>query len=85
MFKLEKVFQNDDSGYILFSNFFFKITLTISLKKKFPIEYRIKAPMEIENTETIVPIICPNNIPEMIKIGEPKPSNATQITENIKK
>ena len=68
-----------------FSNFFFKITLTISLKKKFPIEYRIKAPMEIENTETIVPIICPNNIPEMIKIGEPKPSNATQITANIKK
>ena len=41
--------------------------------------------MEIENTETIVPIICPNNIPEMIKIGEPKPSNATQITANITK
>ena len=41
--------------------------------------------MEIEDTETKVPIICPNNNPEMINIGEPKPSNATQITANIKK
>ena len=39
--------------------------------------------MEIENTETIVPIICPNKIPEMIKIGVPKPSNAIQIIANI--
>ena len=68
-----------------FLNFFSKISFTKSLKKKSPMEYKIKAPMEIENTETIVPIICPNNIPEMIKIGEPKPSNATQITANITK
>ncbi len=30
MFKLEKVFQNDDSGYILFVNFFKSITLFIT-------------------------------------------------------
>ena len=41
--------------------------------------------MEIENTETIVPIICPNNIPEIIKIGEPKPNKVTQIMAKIKK
>ena len=41
--------------------------------------------MEIENTETKVPIFCPNNTPEMISKGEPKPSNVTQITANIKK
>ena len=66
-------------------NFFSKIDFTRSLKKKLPIEYNINAPIEIEITEIKVPIICPNNIPEIIKIGEPKPSKVTQITEKIKK
>ena len=30
MFRLEKVFQNDDSGYILFSNFIKSLTLLSS-------------------------------------------------------
>ena len=45
----------------------------------------LKYPIEIENTEIKVTITCPNNIPEIIKIGEPKPSKVTQITEKIKK
>ena len=56
-----------------------------SLKKKFPIEYKIKAPTEIEITEIRVPSIWPNNIPEIIKIGDPKPNNVTQIIANKKK
>ena len=31
MFRLEKVFQNDDSGYILFSNFIKSLTLFFHL------------------------------------------------------
>ncbi len=30
MFRLEKVFQNDDSGYILFSNFIKSLTLLVT-------------------------------------------------------
>ena len=30
MFRLEKVFQNDDSGYILFSNFLKSVILLIT-------------------------------------------------------
>ena len=56
-----------------------------SLKKKLPIEYNNKAPIEIEITETNVPIIFPNNIPDIIKIGEPKPSSVTQMIAKIKK
>ena len=56
-----------------------------SLKKKLPIKYNNNAPIEIEITETNVPRICPNNIPEMIKIGEPKPNNVTQIIAKTKK
>ena len=41
--------------------------------------------MEIENTETIVPIICPNSIPEIIKIGDAKPRSAIQIIAKKKK
>ena len=52
-----------------------------SLKKKLPIEYKIKAPTEIEITEIKVPNHWPNNIPEIIKIGEPNPSNTTQIMQ----
>ena len=47
-------------------------------------EYRTKAPIEIEITEIIVPSIWPNNIPDISKIGEPKPRRATQITAKIK-
>ena len=32
-----------------------------------------------------VPYHLPNNIPEKIKIGAPKPRRATQIIEKIKK
>ena len=39
-----------------FSNFFSKMDLTKSRKKKIPIEYKIKAPTEIEITEIKVPI-----------------------------
>ena len=68
-----------------FSNFFSKMDLTKSRKKKIPIEYRIKVPTEIETTEIKVPIHWPNNIPEIIKTGDPKPRSATQIIEKIKK
>ena len=67
------------------SNFFSSISLTKSLKKKFPIEYKNKAPKEIEIKEINVPTHLPNNIPEIIKIGEPKPRSTTQITAKIKK
>jgi hypothetical protein len=66
-------------------NFCSRIFFTISLKKKLAIEYSANAPIEIDKTETIVPIHLPNNIPEAIKIGEPKPNNVTQIIANIKK
>ena len=69
----------------IFIKFFFsKIDLTRSLKKKLPIEYNSRAPIEIEITETKVPIIFPNNIPDIIKMGEPKPSSVTQMIAKIK-
>ena len=46
--------------------------------------YKIKVPVEIDKTETRVPIIT-NKIPETSNSGEPKPINETQITENTKK
>ena len=61
------------------------VTFIISLKKNIPIEYKIKAPTDIEITETIVPIQWPNNTPEIIKMGDPKPRSVTQIIENTKK
>ena len=66
-------------------NFFSKIDFTRSLKKKLPIEYKISAPIEIEITEIRVPSICPNNIPEIIRRGEPKPSNVIQMMAKTKK
>ena len=48
-------------------------------------EYKAKAPTEIENTEITVPINLPNNIPEIINSGAPNPSSITQITAKIKK
>ena len=65
--------------------FFSNIDLTKSLKKKFPIEYSAKAPNESDNTDIAVPNHCPNNIPEIIKIGEPKPSKTTQTIPKMKK
>ena len=70
---------------INFSNFFSSIAFTKSLKKNIPIEYKIKAPQEIEVTDMRVPIHLPNKTPEIIKIGDPKPRSATQTTEKIKK
>ena len=66
-------------------NFFSNISFIKSLKKKFPIEYNAKAPIESDNTDKAVPSHCPNNIPEIIKIGDPKPSNTTQTIPKIKK
>ena len=68
-----------------FLNFASRIFFTASLKKKLAIEYNASAPIEIDKIETTVPIHLPNKIPEIIKIGAPKPSKATQIMENIKK
>ena len=68
-----------------FSNFFSKIFLINSLKKKFPIVYKTKAPKDIEITETIVPNHFPNIIPEIIKSGAPKPNSETHKIENKKK
>ena len=68
-----------------FLNFCSRIFFTISLKKKLAIEYNARAPIEIDMIETIVPIHLPNKIPEKIKIGDPKPSKATQIMANVKK
>ena len=67
------------------ANFLSNISLTKSLKKKFPIEYNAKAPIESDNTDIAVPNHCPNNIPEIIKIGEPNPSNITQTIPKMKK
>ena len=50
-----------------------------------PIEYNNKAPIEIEITETNVPIIFPNNIPDSNKSGDPNPKRIIHITEKIKK
>jgi hypothetical protein len=47
--------------------------------------YKLKAPIDIETVEIIVPIHFPNSIPDIKSIGEPKPSRTTQIIENIKK
>ena len=66
-------------------NFFSNISLTRSLKKKFPMEYNTRAPIESDNTDIAVPSHCPNNIPDIIKIGDPNPSNITQIIPKIKK
>jgi hypothetical protein len=54
------------------------------LKKKLVIVYNIKAPREIEITETKVPTHLPKKIPEIIKRGEPNPNSETQTTENVK-
>ena len=70
----------------VFKKFFFKIALLSYLwKKKFPIEYKTKAPIEIEITEINVPSHLPNKIPEIIKIGDPNPRRATQIIAKKKK
>ena len=68
-----------------FLNFFSNISFTKSLKKKSPMEYKIKAPKEIEITDIKVPNHWPNNIPEIINIGDPKPKSETQIIAKIKK
>ena len=68
-----------------FLNFFSRIFFMISLKKKLAIEYKTRAPIEIDIIEMTVPIHLPNKIPEKIKIGDPKPSKATQTMANIKK
>ena len=68
-----------------FLNFCSRIFFTVSLKKKLAITYKIRAPVEIDIIEMIVPIHLPNKIPEKIKIGDPNPSKATQATVNIKK
>ena len=67
------------------ANFSSNISLTISLKKKFPIEYNAKAPIESDNTDIAVPSHCPNSIPDIIKIGDPNPSNITQTIPKMKK
>ena len=66
-------------------NFFSKSTFIILWKKKFPIEYKTKAPIEIEMTDINVPSHCPNKIPDIIKIGDPNPRRATQIIAKMKK
>ena len=68
-----------------FLNFFLRIIFTISLKKKLAIEYKVRAPIEIEIIEMNVPIHLPNKIPENIKIGDPKPNKEIQTMVNIKK
>ena len=50
-----------------------------------PLDLIINAPKEIEITEIDVPSHLPNKIPEIIRIAEPKPKRATQITAKIKK
>ena len=67
------------------ANFFSNIAFTKSPKKKFQIEYNDNAPNESDNIDIAVPSHWPNNIPEIIKIGEPKPSSITQTIPNIKK
>ena len=46
---------------------------------------RTLSDFDIEITEIKVPSICPNKIPEIIRIGDPNPSSATQITAKMKK
>ena len=46
--------------------------------------YNIKAPEDMEITDTIVPVHLPNKIPEIIKRGAPNPSSVTHTTENTK-
>ena len=70
--------------FIYFENLFLNIFCNKSAKKKFAIVYNIKAPKEIDITEIKVPTHLPNKIPEIINIGDPNPSNVTQIIENIK-
>ena len=48
-------------------------------------DYKINAPNEIEITEIKVPIHWPNNIPETINKGAPKPKRAPQSTAKIEK
>ena len=66
-------------------NFFSRIFFTISLKKKLAIEYKTRAPIEIDIIETTVPTHLPNKIPDKIKIGDPNPSREIQTIVNIKK
>ena len=67
---------------IYFENFFSNNLLIKSLKKKLAIMYNIKAPEDMEITDTIVPVHFPNKIPEIIKRGTPNPSSVTHITES---
>ena len=67
------------------TNFFSNIGFTKSLKKKFPMEYNARAPIDNDNTDIAVPSHCPNNIPDIIKIGDPNPSSITQIIPKMKK
>ena len=55
-----------------------------SLKKKLAVEYKIKAPVEIDRRDIAVPIHLPNKIPEIIKSGEPKPSSTIHMIVNKK-
>ena len=68
-----------------FSNFLSNNNFTRSLKKKVPIEYRNKAPNEIEITDIKVPSHWPNKIPDIIKIGDPNPRSTTQNIAKMKK
>ena len=67
------------------ANFFSNISFTKSLKKKFPLEYNAKAPNDSDKTDMAVPSHWPNNIPEIIKIGDPNPSNITHTIPKMKK
>ena len=69
---------------IYFENLFSNSVLTKFLKKKFAIMYRPRAPREIEITDIKVPIHLPKKIPEIIKSGDPKPSNIIHTAENTK-
>ena len=68
-----------------FENLSLSNLLTKSLKKIPAKIYKNRAPIEIENIVVMVPIHLPNKIPEIIKIGEAKPSKKTQIIQNKKK
>ena len=48
-------------------------------------QYKLRAPTDIEIVEIIVPIHFPNNIPDKRSNGEPNPNSTIQITENVKK
>ena len=45
-------------------------------------EYKAKAPIEIDKIDMKVPTHFPNKIPETINIGEPNPRSITQIIAN---